>query len=61
MPKALGYTRTRCCERTSDRSKEPYTAKEPYTTAKEPCVTIDESYITGREPFTSAKEPYTLT
>jgi len=48
MPKALGYTRTRCCERTSARSKEPYTAKEPYTTAKEPCVAIDESYITAK-------------
>jgi len=57
MPKALGYTRTRCCERTSARSKEPYTAKEPYTTAKEPCVAIHESYITAKECCTSAKEP----
>jgi len=56
MPKALGYTRRRCCERTSARSKEPYTAKEPYTTAKEPCVTIDESYITAKEPCISANE-----
>ena len=56
MPKALGYTRRRCCERTSARSKELYTAKEPYTTAKEPCVTIDESYITAKEPCISANE-----
>ena len=57
LPKALGYTRTRCCETTVAPAKEPYTAKEPFTTAQEAYTTADEPNTTTKEPCTCAKEP----
>jgi len=54
---ALGYTRTRCCETTRDRTKGSFTEKEPYATAKESYTTTDEPCTTTKEPCISAKKP----